>query len=45
MWHDVLNNSIFRHVSNNFQALTVSQLIDELKAIQEKLCALVFCQR
>ena len=44
-WHDVLNNSISRHDSNNFQALSVSQLIDELNAIQDKLCALVCCQR
>ena len=29
IWHDVLNNSISRHDSNNYQALTVSQLIDE----------------
>ena len=45
IWHDVLNNSISRHDSNNYQALTVLQLIDELKAIQDKLCALVYCQR
>ena len=45
IWHDVLNNSISRHDSNNFEALTVSQVIDELKAIQDKLCALVYCQR
>ena len=45
IWHNVLNNSISRHDSNNFQALTVPQLIDELKAIQDKLCALVYCQR
>ena len=45
IWHDVLNNSISRHDSNNFQALTVPQLIDELKAVQDKLSALVYCQR
>ena len=45
IWHDVLNNSISRHESNNFQALTVSQLIDELKGLQNKLSALVHCQR
>ena len=43
-WHEVLNNSISRHDSNNFQALTVSQLIDVLNAIQDKLCALDYCQ-
>ena len=45
IWHDVLNNSISRHDRNNFQELTVSQLIDELKTIQDKLWALVYCQR
>ena len=45
IWHDVLNNSISRHDSNNFQALTVPQLIDVLKGLQDKLSALVYCQR
>ena len=45
IWHDVLNNSISRHDSNNFQALTVPQLIDELKGLQNKISALVYCQR
>ena len=45
IWHDVLNNSISRHDSNNFQALTVPQLIDVLKGLQDQLSALVYCQR
>ena len=45
IWHDVLSNSISRHESNHFQALTVSQLIDGLKGLQNKLSALVYCQR
>ena len=45
IWHDVLNNSISRHDSNNFQASTVSQLIDVLKGLHDKLSALVYCQR
>ena len=45
IWHDVLNNSISRHESNNFQALTVPELIDVLKGLQDKLSALVYCQR
>ena len=45
IWHDVLNNSISRHESNKFQALTKPQLIDVLKALQNKLSALVYCQR
>ena len=31
-WHDVLNNSISRHGSNNFRALSVSELIENLKS-------------
>ena len=45
IWHDVLNNSISRHESNNFQASTVPDLIDVLKGLQNKLSALVYCQR
>ena len=45
IWHAVLNNSISCHDSNNFQALTVSQLIDVLKGLHDKLSALVYCQR
>ena len=45
IWLDVLNNSISRHDSNNFQALTVPQLFDVLKSFQDKLSALVYCQR
>ena len=40
-----MNNSILRHDSNNFQALTVPQLIDVLKGLQNKVSALVYCQR
>ena len=42
IWHDVLNNSISRHHSNNFCALSVSELIEILKNIQKKLSALVY---
>ena len=45
IWHDVLNDSISRHDSNNLQALTVPQLIDVLKGLQNKVSALVYCQR
>ena len=45
IWHDVLNNSISKHDSNNFRALTVLDLIETLKNLQDKLCALVCCQR
>ena len=42
IWHDVLNNSISKHDSNNFRALSV---LDLIKTLKDKLCALVYCQR
>ena len=45
IWHDVLNNSISRHDSNNFCALSESELVENLKSIQKKLSALVYCHR
>ena len=45
IWHDVLNNSISRHDSNNFCALSESELVEILKSIQKKLSALVYCHR
>ena len=44
VWHDVLNNSISKHDSNNLRALSVLDLIKTLKNLQDKLCALVYCQ-
>ena len=37
IWHDVLNNSISKHDSNNFRALSVFDLIETLKNLQDKL--------
>ena len=45
IWHDVLNNSISKHESNNFRPLTVSQLLDILKTFENKLKALVYRHR
>ena len=45
IWHDVLNNSISKHESNNYRALTVPQLLETLKSIENKLRALVYCLR
>ena len=45
IWHDVLNNSISKHESNNYRALTVPQLLDILKSFENKLRALVYCHR
>ena len=45
IWHDVLNNSISKHESNNYRALTVLQSLEILKSIEDKLRALVYCHR
>ena len=45
IWHDVLNNSLSKHESNNFRPLTVSQLLDILKTFENKLRDLVYCHR
>ena len=45
VWHDVFNNSICRHKSNNYPPLLVPDLINVMKTLQDKLSALVYCQR
>ena len=43
--HDVLNNSICRHKSNAYRPLSVPDLINVLKTLQDKLSAFVYyCQ-
>ena len=41
----MLYNSISKHESNNYRALTVGQLLKKLKSIENKLRALVSCDR
>ena len=45
IWHDVINNSICRHKSNFYRALSVSDLVEVLKSYQNRIRALVYCQR
>ena len=45
IWHDVLNNSLSKHKSNNFRALSVSELLEILQSLENKLRALVYCHR
>ena len=45
IWHDVLNNSLSKHKSNNFRALSVSELLEILKSLDNKLRALMYCHR
>ena len=45
VWHDELNTRICRHKSNNYRPISVPDLINVLKTLQDKLRALVYCQR
>ena len=45
IWHDVVNNSLSRHRSNNNKPFTPSQLIAELEEYQERIEAIVYCPR
>ena len=45
IWHDVVNNSLSRHRSNNNKLLTPSQLIAVLEEYQERIEAIVYCPR
>ena len=45
IWHDVLNNSLSKHKSNNFRSLSLSELLEILKSLENKLRALVYCHR
>ena len=45
IWHDVINNSISRLNSNNFNSLYVPDLIDVLRSLQDKISSLVYCHR
>ena len=45
IWHDVVNNSLSRHRSNNNKPLTPSQLIAVLEEYQERIEAISYCPR
>ena len=45
IWHDVVNNSLSRHRSNNNEPLTPSQLIAVLEKYQKLIEAIVYCPR
>ena len=45
IWHDVVNNSLSLHRSNNNKPLTPSQLIVVLEKYQESIEAIVYCPR
>ena len=45
IWHDVINNSICRHKSKFYCALSMSDLVEVLKSYQNRIRAVVYCQR
>ena len=44
-WHDIINNSLNAHRSNNFRANTVSNLCTTLLQLKDHITAIVYCQR
>ena len=45
VWHDVLNNSLCKHKSIIYRPLSVPDLLNVTKTLQDKLSALVYSQR
>ena len=45
IWHDVINNTLSKHKSNNYRPLSVNELLDVFKSLENKLSALVYCHR
>ena len=45
IWHDLINNSISKHNSNNDTALTEFELRNILLYYKSKIAAIVYCQR
>ena len=45
IWHDVLNNSISEHISNNFISLSSQKLVQTLIQYSASVKALVYCRR
>ena len=44
MWHDIINNSINSHRTNNYRACTAEELTEILKTLTN-ISAIVYCQR
>ena len=45
IWHDIINNSLNAHRSNNFRANTISNLCTTLLQLKDQITAFVYCQR
>ena len=44
LWHDIVTVSISAHRSNNFKPCSVTELLDLINCITERLIAIVYCQ-
>ena len=44
-WHDVINNSLSKHRSNNYKQLTPESLIEILKDYKNKIPIIIYVHR
>ena len=45
VWHDVVNNTISSHRTNNYRAAGVEELTNYLKSKKQQILAIVYCRR
>ena len=45
IWHDILNNSVSKHRTNNYTPLSIDGLIEILKKYRSRNAAVVYCKR
>ena len=45
VWHDVVNNTISSHKTNNYRPAGVEELTNYLKSKKQQILAIVYCRR
>ena len=45
IWHDIINNSINKHRSNNYRSTSVEKLLQILRDFSHRIEAVVYCRR
>ena len=45
IWHDIINNSISKHRSKNYRAISVEKLLQILRDFSHRIGAVVYCKR
>ena len=45
VWHDVVNNTISSHRTNNYRPAGVEELTNYLKTKKQQILAIVYCRR